>query len=142
MSVGRRIARLAIVNRGEAAVRCIRAVKALAAESGRDIQAIALYTETERDAPFVRYADFAVELPVPDDSPRGAVAAYLDHDAILRALREARADAVWPGWGFVAEDPVFVDRLRDRRAAGRCRWCPWWGSATAGRWPGSRVSPE
>ncbi len=39
------IRRLAIVNRGEAAMRCIRAVKALVAEGGHDIQAIALYTE-------------------------------------------------------------------------------------------------
>ena len=98
---GRTIHRLAIVNRGEAAMRCIRAVKALAAEGGRDIQVIALFTEVDRDAPFVRHADFAVRLA----SPNGAVAAYLDHDNIIAALREARADAVWPGWGFVAEDP-------------------------------------
>ncbi len=57
---GRTIRRLAIVNRGEAAMRCVRAVKALAAESDRDIQTIALYTEVDRDAPFVRYANFSV----------------------------------------------------------------------------------
>ncbi len=106
---GRTIRRLAIVNRGEAAMRCVRAVKALAAESDRDIQTIALYTEVDRDAPFVRYANFAVELP----SPNGAVAAYLDHETLLEALHEARADAVWPGWGFVAEDPVFVARMHE-----------------------------
>ena len=39
------------------------------------------------------------------------MAAYLDHDGVIAALREVGADAVWPGWGFVAEDPVFVDRL-------------------------------
>ena len=103
----RTIRRLAIVNRGEAALRCIRAVNALAAQDGRDIQAIALYTDVDRDAPFVRHAHFAVELR----SPNGAVAAYLDYENLLRALHEARADAVWPGWGFVAEDPVFVERL-------------------------------
>lgn len=103
------IRRLAIVNRGEAAIRCIRAVKTLAAEDGRDIQAIALYTDVDRDAPFVRHAHFAVKLP----SPHGAVPAYLDHENLLRALHEARADAVWPGWGFVAEDPIFVSRLQD-----------------------------
>jgi acetyl/propionyl-CoA carboxylase alpha subunit/acetyl-CoA carboxylase carboxyltransferase component len=105
----RPIRRLAIVNRGESAMRCIRAVKTLAAEGEREIQVIALYTEVDRDAPFVRYADFAVKLP----SPCGAVAAYLDHENVLRALHEARADAVWPGWGFVAEDPTFASRLRD-----------------------------
>ena len=106
---GRSIRRLAIVNRGESAMRCIRAVRTMAAEGGRDIRSIALYTDPDRDAPFVRHADLAVRLP----SPNGAVAAYLDHDAVLDALHEARADAVWPGWGFVSEDSSFVQRLAD-----------------------------
>jgi acetyl/propionyl-CoA carboxylase alpha subunit/acetyl-CoA carboxylase carboxyltransferase component len=110
---GRPIQRLAIVNRGESAMRCIRAVKAMAAEGGRDIQAIALFTDADRDAPFVRHADSAVRLPSPD----GAVAAYLNHETLIAALREARADAVWPGWGFVAEDYTFVARLRDEQIA-------------------------
>jgi acetyl/propionyl-CoA carboxylase alpha subunit len=101
------IRRLAIVNRGEAAMRCVRAVKALRAEEGSDLQAVALYTAIDRDAPFVRHADFALELP----APRGEVAAYLDHAGILAALRRAGADAVWPGWGFVAESAEFVERL-------------------------------
>jgi len=103
----RRIERLAIVNRGEAAVRCLRTVKSLRECEGGGLEIIALYTPPDRDAPFVRQADRAVLLP----AEGGAVAAYLDHDAVLAALREVRADAVWPGWGFVAEDPVFVDRL-------------------------------
>ena len=37
--------------------------------------------------------------------------AYLDHDRVLAALRAMRADAVWPGWGFLAEDPSFVEKL-------------------------------
>ncbi len=101
------ILRLAIVNRGEAAMRCIRAVKSLRTEEGSDLRVIALYTEVDRDAPFVRHADEAVLLP----SPAGDVAAYLDHEGLVRALRTARADAVWPGWGFVAEDASFVARL-------------------------------
>ena len=43
--------------------------------------------------------------------------AYLDHDLVMEALRAAGADAVWPGWGFVAEDPAFADRVV---AAGLC----------------------
>lgn len=102
------ISRLAIVNRGEAAMRCIRAVKSLRAAEGSRLEAIALYTPADRDAPFVRHADLAVRLP----AEAGAeVAAYLDHERLLAALREARADAVWPGWGFLAEDPVFVAKL-------------------------------
>ncbi|HEY2389168.1 MAG TPA: biotin carboxylase N-terminal domain-containing protein [Candidatus Binatia bacterium] len=102
------IRRIGIVNRGEAALRCVRAVKALRASEGPGLQAIALYTDVDRDAPFVRHADAAVRLA----AVAGAEArAYLDHDLVLAALRLAGADAVWPGWGFVAEDPVFVERL-------------------------------
>jgi acetyl/propionyl-CoA carboxylase alpha subunit/acetyl-CoA carboxylase carboxyltransferase component len=101
------VTRLAIVNRGEAALRCIRAVKTLRTLDGAPLQAIALYTDVDRDAPFVRQADAAHRLP----SPRGPVAAYLDHELLLATLATAGADAVWPGWGFVAEDPVFADAV-------------------------------
>ncbi|MEE3330428.1 MAG: biotin carboxylase N-terminal domain-containing protein [Myxococcota bacterium] len=100
--------RIAIVNRGEAAMRCIRAVKALRTLEREPLDAIALYTDGDRDAPFVRHADHALLL----ESPNGAVAAYLDHDLLIEALRATNADAVWPGWGFVAEDAEFVERLR------------------------------
>lgn len=103
------IRRLAIVNRGEAAMRCIRAVKSLRAREGSDLEVIALYTTPDQDAPFVRQADRAYAL---SDSV-GAVAAYLDHDGLLTALKNVEADAVWPGWGFVAESPEFVDRLAE-----------------------------
>jgi acetyl/propionyl-CoA carboxylase alpha subunit/acetyl-CoA carboxylase carboxyltransferase component len=109
MSAPQVLRRLAIVNRGEAAMRCIRAVKALRAEEGSELLAIALYTASDRDAPFVRHADFAIEIA----SERGEVAAYLDHERVLAALRRCHADSVWPGWGFVAEDPAFVERLGD-----------------------------
>ena len=105
--IPRRIERLAIVNRGEAAVRCLRTAKSLRECEGGGLELIALYTPPDRDALFVRQADRAVELP----AENGAVAAYLDHDVLLEALHRVGADAVWPGWGFVAEDPVFVDRL-------------------------------
>ena len=101
------IRRLAIVNRGEAAMRCVRAVKALRAEEGGGLESVALYTAIDRDAPFVRHADLAFELP----APRGEVAAYLDHEGLLAVLRRAGADAVWPGWGFVSESPEFVEKL-------------------------------
>lgn len=98
---------LAIVNRGEAAMRCIRAVKSLRALEGQELRVVALYTAVDKAAPFVRHADVAVELPV-KTTP---VAAYLDHDLLLRTLKSVGADAVWPGWGFVAESPEFVDKL-------------------------------
>ncbi|MDH5671542.1 MAG: ATP-grasp domain-containing protein [Myxococcales bacterium] len=106
-SAPRPIRRLAIVNRGEAAVRCIRTVKSLRALEAEPLEVVALYTGVDRDAPFVRHADMALRLP----ERASAVASYLDHDLLIEALHKVEADAVWPGWGFVAESPSFVDRL-------------------------------
>jgi acetyl/propionyl-CoA carboxylase alpha subunit/acetyl-CoA carboxylase carboxyltransferase component len=107
MSGSRSIRSIGIVNRGEAAMRCVRAVKTLRAIEGSSLRVLALYTAADREAPFVRHADAAVQLP----GRASAAAAYLDHAAVLAALRQGGADAVWPGWGFVAEDPDFADRV-------------------------------
>ncbi|NMN93979.1 biotin carboxylase N-terminal domain-containing protein [Antrihabitans stalactiti] len=96
--------RIAVVNRGEAAVRLIRAVRELNAEHSHGIRTIALHTSAESRAMFVRQADEAVTLR---SSSTGSP--YLDHQELERALLEAKADAVWVGWGFVAEDPAFAD---------------------------------
>jgi acetyl/propionyl-CoA carboxylase alpha subunit/acetyl-CoA carboxylase carboxyltransferase component len=96
--------RIAVVNRGEPAMRLIRAVRELNAEHGAATRVIALHTEAERRASFVRAADEAVQL-----RDTGAGTPYLDHGELARALRVARADAVWVGWGFVAEDPAFAE---------------------------------
>jgi len=97
--------RIAVVNRGEPAVRLIRAVRELNEEHGRGIKVIALHTEAEQRALFVRSADESVCLR--DVAAPGSP--YLDHEELERALRVSRADAVWVGWGFVAEDPDFAD---------------------------------
>src|ERR1700730_5620686 len=96
--------RIAVVNRGEAAVRLIRAVRELNAEHGCGITTIALHTDAERRAMFVRQADEAVML-----RRTSAGIAYLDHAELERALLESKADAVWGGWGFVAEDIAFAE---------------------------------
>jgi acetyl/propionyl-CoA carboxylase alpha subunit/acetyl-CoA carboxylase carboxyltransferase component len=88
-------------------MRCIRSVKSLRALEGSAMEVVALYTDVDRDAPFVRHSDLAVRL-----APRATpVASYLDHALLLRTLQQVQADAVWPGWGFVAESPEFVDQL-------------------------------
>src|SRR5688572_714002 len=89
-------------------MRCIRAVKSLGALESSGIQVIALYTDVDRAAPFVRHADVALRLPTSGGS---AVSAYLNHDLLIDVLRRANADAVWPGWGFVSEDPKFVAKV-------------------------------
>src|SRR4051812_18508969 len=85
-------------------MRLIRAVRELNAEHDYGIRVIALHTEAERRATFVRAADEAVVL-----RETGAGTPYLDHEELARALRAARADAAWVGWGFVAEDPAFAE---------------------------------
>jgi acetyl/propionyl-CoA carboxylase alpha subunit/acetyl-CoA carboxylase carboxyltransferase component len=102
--VSRVFRRIAVVNRGEPAMRLIRAVRELNEEHGHGIRVIALHTEDERHATFVRAADEGVVLR----STAGGIA-YLDHAELRRALTEARADAAWVGWGFVAEDPAFAE---------------------------------
>src|SRR3954464_2176104 len=96
--------RIAVINRGEPAVRLIRAVRELNAEHGTTTRVIALHTEAERRATFVRAADEAVVL-----RETGAGSPYLDHEELGRALRVSGADAAWVGWGFVAEDPAFAE---------------------------------
>ena len=95
--------RVAIVNRGEAAMRLIHAVRELNAEGADQIETVALHTDGESAAKFVREADAAYSLGPASARP------YLDHAVLERALRETRADAAWVGWGFVAEDPAFAE---------------------------------
>ncbi len=84
-------------------MRLIHAVRDLAAETGARIETIALYTDADRTASFVREADIAYSLGPASARP------YLDHAVLERALVETGADAAWVGWGFVAEDPAFAE---------------------------------
>ena len=98
--------RIAVVNRGEAAMRLIHAVRDLNAAAGPDghrIETVALHTEGEKRAMFVREADHAYDLGPASNRP------YLDYAVLEKALRETGADAAWVGWGFVAEDPGFAE---------------------------------
>ncbi|MEL4504439.1 carboxyl transferase domain-containing protein [Luteococcus sp. H138] len=99
------IRRLAIVNRGEAAMRLIHAVRELNAEQphAEQIQVIALHTTGEAHAMFVREADTAHDLGPASARP------YLNLEVLESALVATGADAAWVGWGFVAEDPAFAE---------------------------------
>ncbi|WP_048876635.1 acetyl/propionyl/methylcrotonyl-CoA carboxylase subunit alpha, partial [Saccharomonospora saliphila] len=99
--------RVAVVNRGEAAMRLIHAVRECNADGGPQWETVALYTDVDRDATFVREADDAYCLGPAARRP------YLDLDVLERALVETGADAAWVGWGFVAEEAAFVE-LCDR----------------------------
>ena len=107
--------RIAIVNRGEPAMRLINAVREWNAEGRPALRAIAVYTAADRRATFVREADEAVLIGPADPGDAFASSPYLDYAELERALRECRADAVWPGWGFVSEKAEFAE-LCDRLA--------------------------
>jgi acetyl-CoA carboxylase biotin carboxylase subunit len=96
------ISRILIANRGAVAARVIRAVHALG------LYAIAVYSEADRELPYLAAADEAHLLgPSP---PRES---YLDQDRLIAVAREARADAVHPGYGFLSENAAFARRVID-----------------------------
>jgi acetyl/propionyl-CoA carboxylase alpha subunit/acetyl-CoA carboxylase carboxyltransferase component len=108
--------RVAIVNRGEAAMRFIRAAREFNQEHGTSLRTIALFTEPDRQAMFVREADEAVCIGpalVPDTNTQQIKSSYVDYARLERALTSARAEAVWVGWGFVAEHAAFADLCRE-----------------------------
>jgi acetyl/propionyl-CoA carboxylase alpha subunit/acetyl-CoA carboxylase carboxyltransferase component len=106
--------RIAIVNRGEPAMRLIHAVREWNAEHPQPLRTIAFYTAVDRAAMFVREADEAVLIG--SDDPDQAFAGtnpYLDFAELERALKASRAEAVWPGWGFVSERAEFAQLCVD-----------------------------
>jgi acetyl/propionyl-CoA carboxylase alpha subunit/acetyl-CoA carboxylase carboxyltransferase component len=110
-------ARVAVVNRGEAAMRFINAAREFNHERDTALRTIALFTEPDRRAMFVREADEAYDLGPPffvDPRGGGRKSSYLDLSRLERAFLETGAEAVWAGWGFVAEQADFVEMLERR----------------------------
>ncbi len=98
----RPIARLLVANRGEVAARIFRTARAMG------ITCVAVHSDPDAKAPFVADADLAVRLP-------GATAAetYLRADRLVAAALAAGADAVHPGYGFLAESAAFATACRE-----------------------------
>lgn len=94
--------KILVANRGEIAMRIMRTVRKMG------LQSVAVYSEADRYAPHVLFADEAVFLgPAPSNQ------SYLNGDKIIAACKEFNVDAIHPGYGFLSENADFAQKVQD-----------------------------
>ncbi len=96
------IEKVLVANRGEIAVRVMRSCR----EMG--IASVAVFSEADRNAMHVRYADEAYCV-----GPASSAESYLNIDNILKVAKTTKADAIHPGYGFLSENAVFAQKVAD-----------------------------
>lgn len=94
--------KILIANRGEIALRIMRTAKKLG------IQTVAVFSEVDRNAPHVKFADEAICIGPPASSE-----SYLVMDKIINAAKDTHADGIHPGYGFLSENAVFAQLVTD-----------------------------
>ena len=92
--------KILVANRGEIALRIMRACKELG------IQTVAVYSDADKDALHVQHAEEAIQI-----GPVAPQKSYLDMDRIIAAAKQANADAIHPGYGFLSENASFAEKV-------------------------------
>ena len=92
--------KILVANRGEIALRVMRTARNMG------IKTVAVYSDADRNAPHVRFADEAVHL-----GPAPSAQSYLDMEKILQAVRATDADGIHPGYGFLSENAEFAEKV-------------------------------
>ena len=90
-----------VANRGEIARRVIRTLNRM------NIKSVAVYSEADKDAPFVHEAHEAVHI-----GPAPSAESYLVQDKIIKAAKDLGVDGIHPGYGFLSENASFAERLK------------------------------
>jgi len=93
--------RILIANRGEIALRVMRTCRDMG------IKTVAVFSEADRRAPFVNYADEAVCIGPPESSQ-----SYLNADKIIEVAKQLHVDGIHPGYGFLSENAAFSDKVK------------------------------
>ena len=93
----KKIKKILIANRGEIALRIIRTCRELG------IETVAVYSDADKDLPFVKEADRAFRIGEPPVQK-----SYLNTDEILRIAKEEKVDGIHPGYGFLSENADFA----------------------------------
>ena len=94
--------KILVANRGEIALRVMRSCKAMG------IKTVAIYSEADRTAPHVRFADEAVCV-----GPPPSAQSYLDMDKIISVAKSLGVDGIHPGYGFLSENAAFARKVRE-----------------------------